>query len=51
LQKLIALQPDLAEAHYDLGILLLQLGDQKVGQTELEKARELGYTAPSGERK
>lgn len=33
-----------AAAHYFLGKCLLQLGDEKQGQKELDKAKKLGYT-------
>ena len=51
LQETVALQADLAQAHYNLGLLLLQQGNRKAGETELEKAQSLGYSAPAQEPK
>ena len=51
LQETIALQTDFAEAHYNLGLLLLEQGNHKAGETELQRALELGYSTPAQKQK
>jgi Flp pilus assembly protein TadD len=45
MEKAVALQSDLAEAHHNLGVLLMQKGDQQRAELEFQKAKELGYAA------
>jgi tetratricopeptide (TPR) repeat protein len=53
LQKSVAAEPEFAEAHYNLGLLYLNLGDQEKAQRHLEAAKqidpdELDYTVALG---
>ncbi|HEV2498600.1 MAG TPA: tetratricopeptide repeat protein, partial [Terriglobia bacterium] len=43
LQKTVTLKADLAQAHYNLGLLLLQKGEKGKGEEEMQKASALGY--------
>lgn len=41
LEKAVSLEPDFAEAHYNLGLLQLALGESEAGQASLKRAKEL----------
>jgi len=45
-QKAIAINPNLDVAHFNLGLTLVQLGDNQGAKKEFESALELGATGP-----
>ncbi len=45
-EKVIALQPSSAEAHYNLGLLYFKRKDYEVARSEAQKAYELGHPLP-----
>ena len=41
LKRVVEAEPDFAEAHYNLGLLLVKLGDSALAETHLSKAHDL----------
>jgi Tfp pilus assembly protein PilF len=44
MEKALALDADLAQAHHNLGVILQKKGELKRAAEEFRKAKELGYS-------